>query len=69
MKKGVGKITPKEAETKYGKVMLKKMRATGFLSGITMSLNKNGEVDVPDRDYELAYRAARGKKIHPEEWD
>jgi len=62
-------MTPKEAEKKYGKEMLEKMRKTGWLDGITMTLNENGEVDVPDSDYDRAYRAAQGKKIHPLEWD
>lgn len=62
-------MTPKEAEEKYGKEMLEKMEKTGFLSGITVTMNDKGEVDVPEQDYDRAYRAAKGEKIHPLEWD
>ena len=62
-------MIPKEAEQKYGKEMLEKMRKTGFLDGITVSLLPNGEADVPESDYDRAFRAAQGQKIHPLDWD
>jgi len=58
-----------EAEKKYGKEMLEKMKKTGYLSGITVSLCEDGSFDIPERDFAVAYKAAQGKKIHPFEWD
>ena len=54
---------------KYGKSMLKKMEKTGWLDGITVSINKDGTINVPESDYDRAYRAAMGEEIHPLEWD
>ena len=64
-------MKPEEAEKKYGKEMLEKMVKTGFLDVITVTLNKDGTTDIPDRDYEIAYKAVKhGKKsIHYYEWD
>lgn len=62
-------MTPKEAEKFYGKDMLKKMRKTGWLDGITVSLNDKGEIDVPESDYDRAFRAVKKKKIGAFEWD
>ena len=56
-------MTPKEAEKKYGKEMIEKMKRTGYLDGITISFTNKGEPDVPDEDYERAYRAAKGGHI------
>ena len=44
------------------------MMRSGFLSGITVTL-KDGEFDIPERDLSIAYRAAKGEKIHDSEWD
>ena len=49
--------------------MLKKMDETGWLDGITVSYNKDGTINVPESDYNRAYKAAIGKKIHPLDWD
>lgn len=62
-------MNQKQAEKKYGKEMLKKMEATGYLDGITISLTKDGEVDVPESDYERAYRKAIGQKMNQLDWD
>lgn len=62
-------MTPKEAEEHYGKEMLKKMRDTGWLDGITATMNEKGEVDIPNSDYERAFRAAKREKIGAFEWD
>lgn len=62
-------MTPKEAIQKYGPEMLEKMRNTGWLDGITVSLNENGEIDIPNSDYDRAYRAAKGEKVSNIEWD
>lgn len=66
---GGNKMTPKEAELKYGKERLELMVKTGWLDGITVTSNTKGEIDVPASDYDRAYRASLGKKIHPMEWD
>ena len=64
-------MTPKEAEKKYGKKMLEEMTKTGFLDEITVLLKKDGTIDIPDRDYEIAHRAVKygRESIHPLEWD
>jgi len=61
-------MTPKEAEIKYGKRMFDKMQKSGELNGITVCLDKKGEMDIPLRDLERAYDiVAKGwSKI---EWD
>ena len=58
-----------EAEKKYGKEMLEKMVKTEYLNNITITMNKDGTTDIPERDYELAYRAVKGKYISSLEWD
>jgi len=62
-------MNQEQAEIKYGKEMLKKMELTGWLDGITITMNDKGEPDVPESDYERAFRAANGEKIHPLVWD
>ena len=56
-----------EAIRKYGKETYQKM--CKFMNGITVSLDKDGEVDIPERDLELAYKQLHGYKMHPFEWD
>jgi hypothetical protein len=58
-----------EATKKYGAEMMRKMERTGYLSGITCTINKDGSFEIPQRDLDIAYCAARGEKINPEEWD
>lgn len=60
-----------EAIKKYGKSMYKKMLKTGMLTGITLVLNPDGTVDIPETDLELAYKVAtKGiNSVHPFEWD
>jgi len=48
-------MTPKEAKIKYGRKMFNKMQRSGELNGITVCLNKKGEIDIPSRDLERAY--------------
>ncbi len=43
-------MASEEAERKYGKEMMKKVKATGLLNGITMTILDNVETDVPDED-------------------
>ena len=57
-----------EAKKRFGKAMWNKMMKTGYLRGITVTL-KNGEMDIPESDLSIAYRAAKGEKIHELEWD
>ena len=54
---------------KVGKKMWDKMCATGWLDGITVSLNPDGTTDIPESDIERAYRAAHGERITAWEWD
>ena len=61
--------TYKQALDKYGAEMMKKMDRTGYLSGITCTINKDGSFEIPQEDFDRAYRAAKGEKINPEEWD
>jgi hypothetical protein len=62
-------LTDEEAEKKYGKEMIEKMEATGYLTGITCIVDNDGKTYCPERDYELALRAVKGKPIHPNEID
>ena len=60
----------REAKKRYGSKMWKKMNDSGWLSGITMSIDPHtGEPDIPESALYRAYRAAKGKEIHPLEWD
>jgi hypothetical protein len=61
--------TKKEVIKKVGKPMWDKMVATTWLDGITVTMNENGEMDIPQSDIDRAYRAANGGNIHPLEWD
>jgi hypothetical protein len=64
-----GWLTDAEAVEKYGLAMLKKMGKTGYLDCVTGIVLPDGQLAIPERDYELAYRAVKGEPIHPEEWD
>ena len=64
-----GWLTDAEAVEKYGLAMLKKMGKTGYLDCVTGIVLPDGQTAIPERDYELAYRAVKGEPIHPEEWD
>jgi hypothetical protein len=56
-----------EAIRKYGEETYQKM--SKFMGVITVSLDENGEVDIPERDLELAYKQLHGYKMHSFEWD
>jgi len=62
-----GYLTTRQAKIKYG-ACLDKMKKTGYLDGITCMI-KNDTIYCPESDYELAYRASKGKRIHPWEVD
>jgi len=59
----------KEVEEKYGKHVAEAMKDSKYLECITCTMTKRGEVDIPERDIELAYREITGGYIHPLEWD
>lgn len=59
----------KQVIDKVGQEMWDKMVATGWLDGITVVMNDQGEMDIPISDISRAYRAAHGAKIHHMEWD
>lgn len=56
-----------EAIRKYGEETYRRMGK--FMNGITVSQDKDGEIDIPERDLEQAYRQLHGGRIHPFEWD
>lgn len=58
----------REVEQKYGKTLAKKMKKSQYLDGITVTM-RDGEMDIPERDIDLAYRDVKKRYIHPEEWD
>jgi hypothetical protein len=58
-----------EAIKKYGSETWAKMSESGWLDGITVTIGKNGETDIPQSDLDRAYRAIQGKPIHPLDWD
>lgn len=62
-------ITWKEVEKAYGKKFSRMMLTTKYLDGITVIKREDGEILIPMRDIKLAERAAKGERIHPEEWD
>jgi hypothetical protein len=51
----------------YGKETTDKMKATGYLNGITCTANEAGELIIPIDDLDRAYRASKGKPIF--DWD
>ena len=57
-----------DAIKKYGKKIWAKMMKTGYLNGITVGM-VDGEPDIPESDLSIAYRVAKGEKIHDLEWD
>jgi len=61
--------TASECIKKYGIDLWVKMCNTGYLDGITVVLLPTGEGDIPQRDIDIAFRAARGNQISSLEWD
>lgn len=53
----------------YGEEMADKMQKTGYLDCITCVLLPSGEIDIPQRDIDIAFRAANGGRISEMEWD
>lgn len=68
---------------KYGEEMAQKISASKYMQGITVEfVKKDGtpasyedvekgdcDIDIPERDVELAYQDVMGKKIPTECWD
>ena len=62
-------VTWNEVIEKYGEDMASKMKKSVYLQCITVQMNENGEVDIPERDINLAFRDVTGGKIEHWEWD
>ena len=53
---------------KYGEHVWDAMQNSVYLVGITIRI-KDGEIDIPSSDLELAYKHIQGKQIYSWEWD
>ena len=62
-------MNKKEMFEKYGEKILNEISEAGYLDGITVGVDKNGEVDIPEEDIILAIRRHNGEKIGSFEWD
>lgn len=61
--------TVEEIVNEYGQDMFDKMVATGLLDAITVRINAQGEVVIPQIDVDVAMKAVRGERIGDWEWD
>jgi len=61
--------TWKQVIETYGEEMADKMQRTGYLDCITYIVLPSGEIDIPQRDIDNAFRAANGGIIEDMEWD
>ena len=59
----------KNVEKKYGKEVADEMKQSSYLQGITVTITKNGEINYPESDIEIAYRDIKKEKINSYEWD
>lgn len=62
-------MNKKEMFEKYGEKILNEISEAGYLDGITVGVDKNGEVDIPEEDIRRAIRELKGEKIGDFEWD
>lgn len=62
-------VTKEQVIEKYGKEMWDKMNETGWLDGITVSIDPDGKINIPQSDIDRAYRAANGKYVSHLEMD
>jgi len=62
-------VTKKEILIKYGKTLGNEILKDDFMRGITVSINKDGEFDIPECDVERALKHIQGKHISDLEWD
>ncbi|GBE19298.1 hypothetical protein BMS3Abin17_00018 [archaeon BMS3Abin17] len=58
-----------ELESKYGKELINKIFAEGYLDGCTITINKDGSEDIPEIDIQLAIKGINGGNINDNEWD
>ncbi|MFA5409186.1 MAG: hypothetical protein WC343_10500 [Bacilli bacterium] len=61
--------TWKQVIETYGEEMAAKMRDNEWLDCITCTILPSGEIDIPQRDIDIAFRAANGGIIGDMEWD
>ncbi len=59
----------KEIIEKYGEDLINEISEAGYLDSITIAIDKNGTVDIPERDIIRAIHEYKGKKIHHGDWD
>jgi len=62
----------KEVEEKYGKNVSEAMKNSKYLQCITCQeiiIDSKKEVDIPERDIELAFKDIKGEYINSLEWD
>ncbi len=59
----------KEILKKYREKLINEISEAGYLDGITVAIDKNGGIDIPESDIIRAIREYNGKKIHHREWD
>jgi hypothetical protein len=62
-----GGLTDEEAIVKYGEATFDSMRE--HLTGITVSMDTNGNIRTPFSDLNYAFRKVTGQKTNPEMWD
>ncbi|MBS3082175.1 hypothetical protein J4416_04580 [Candidatus Pacearchaeota archaeon] len=62
-------MNKKEIIKKYGEKLLNEISEAGYLDGITVSINKDGEVDISEDDIIIAIKMLKCKKIENWEWD
>jgi len=56
-------MNKKEIIKKYGEKLLNEISEAGYLDGITVSINKDGEVDISEDDIIIAIKMLKCKKI------
>jgi hypothetical protein len=61
--------TKDEVIKEHGKEMWDLMCKTGWLDGITCTMNPDGTVEIPQSDIDRALRSAKGKYVGAEEMD
>ena len=61
--------TNKKRLEKYGEELLNEISEAGYLDGITVAIDKNGEIDIPESDIRRAIKEHNGKKSGDFEWD
>ena len=52
---------------KYGGKLANQMKR--HIKGATVTIRKDGRLDIPESDICLAYKIVKRKRLHPFEWD